>query len=66
MTTMATDKPTIVRVNDAADEVVDVFFEEGWDNWTRFQVKRAKGKVFLTKIGGRPDRKSTRLNSSHT
>lgn len=35
-------------------EIIDVFFEEGWEHWTRFEVKRTKGKVFLTKLGGRP------------
>lgn len=36
------------------DNTVDVFVGKGWANWTRFTVKRANGKVFLTKIGGSP------------
>lgn len=43
-----------VKVIPVVDDIVDVFFETGWDHWTRFQVKRTKGKVFLTKLGGRP------------
>ncbi len=31
---------------------VDVFTGKGWGNWTRFTVKRIKGRVYLTKTGG--------------
>lgn len=37
-----------------ADNVVDVFLGEGWENWTRFEIKRMKGKVFLKKLNGKP------------
>ena len=43
----------VVPIESLPDEVVDVFFDKGWESWTRFVVKRTKGKVFLTKIGGR-------------
>lgn len=34
--------------------IVDVFVDKGWDNWTRFDMKRIKGKVYLTKTSGKP------------
>ncbi|MCR4308187.1 MAG: hypothetical protein NUV80_06535 [Candidatus Berkelbacteria bacterium] len=34
--------------------VVDVWFGMGWLNWARFEIKRIKGKVFLTKTAGIP------------
>lgn len=35
------------------ENTVDVFLGAGWDNWSRFNVKRVKGKVFLTKTHGK-------------
>jgi len=32
----------------------DVFFGKGWENWTRFEIKRIKGKVFPIKLQGAP------------
>ena len=36
------------------ESTVDVFTGQGWGNWTRFSIKRANGKVFCTKIAGKP------------
>ena len=41
------------EINFLDDTTVDVFLGDGWDNWTRFNVKRVKGKVFLTKTHGK-------------
>jgi len=35
-------------------DFVDVWVGSGWENWSRFEIKRIKGHVFLHKIGGRP------------
>jgi len=39
----------IIHLN---ENVVDVFTGKGWDNWTRFEIKFIKGKVYPKKIGG--------------
>lgn len=31
---------------------LDVFVGKGWYNWTRFNIKRIKGKVYLEKVNG--------------
>ena len=31
---------------------VDVFQKSGWFNWTRFNIERLNGKVFLKKVNG--------------
>lgn len=36
------------------DTRVDVFVDKGWENWTRFEIKRVKGKVYPTKVAGKP------------
>ena len=36
------------------ENTIDVFMDYGWLNWTRFEMKRMKGKVFLNKVGGKP------------
>ena len=33
---------------------IDVFTGVGWYNWSRFDIKRIKGKVFLHKVNGKP------------
>lgn len=43
-----------IAIKELSDVVVDVFLGTGWYNWTRFAVKRVKGKVFLNKINGKP------------
>ena len=35
------------------EDVIDVWFGNGWYNWARFEIRRIKGKVFLNKINGR-------------
>lgn len=37
-----------------SENVVDVFVDKGWSNWTRFEVKRVKGKPYPNKIAGKP------------
>lgn len=34
------------------EKYVDVFTGQGWDNHTVFEMKRVKGKVYLTKVSG--------------
>lgn len=34
------------------EKYVDVFTGMGWDNHTVFEMKRVKGKVYLTKVSG--------------
>jgi len=41
-----------VLVKPLSRELIDVFFEKGWNNWARFEIKRIKGKAFLIKKGG--------------
>ncbi len=41
-----------VEVKFLDNDTVDVFTGKGWDNWTRFTIKRMKGKVFLSKVSG--------------
>lgn len=36
-----------------SDSIVDVFTGKGWENWTRFEIKHIKGKVYPKKIGGK-------------
>ena len=33
---------------------IDVFTGTSWYNWSRFDIKRIKGKVFLNKVNGKP------------
>lgn len=34
-------------------DCVDVWVGNGWEAWSRFEIKRIKGHVFLNKVGGR-------------
>ena len=34
-------------------DVVDVFTGKGWENWSRFELKRMKGRVYPQKVGGK-------------
>lgn len=44
----------VIEVQPLSEERVDVFTGTGWYNWTRFEVRRIKGRVFLNKINGKP------------
>jgi len=45
-------KLSTIEVQKVDHDVVDVFTGKGWDNWTRFKVKRIKGRVYLEKLNG--------------
>ncbi len=42
------------EVRDCGNNRIDVFCGTGWSEWTRFELKKIRSKVFLSKIGGRP------------
>lgn len=41
-----------MKVKNVNPYVIDVFTGFGWDNWTRFQIIKTKGRQFLKKIAG--------------
>ena len=39
-------------VKHITDDVFDVFFGSGWENWCRFKLVVSRGRKHLNKVGG--------------
>lgn len=41
-----------ILIKPAGFKVVDVFWDKGWNNWSRFEIKYFNGKMYLNLIKG--------------
>lgn len=41
-------------IKPANETTIDVFTGTGWNNWSRFEVKKFNGKPHLTLVKGQP------------
>ena len=43
-----------IEVKRLGDNVLDVFTDKGWENWSRFEVAFQRGRLTLKLIKGKP------------
>lgn len=43
----------VFAIRPVAFKVVDVFWNKGWDNWSRFEIKYFDGKMQLKLVKGK-------------